>query len=367
MRHGLTRLPPWAPEPSGRLAATRPVTIEKRDHSEGVTVDSGEGSGMETPNRGVRIDMSVFSAAAAWAALPGRSNLQNLAEAALEASYDSVLLTIADLDHPQIIYVNPAFCQMTGWGRDEVIGKTPAILQGEETDRRVTDRLRRNLEAGRSFEGRTINYRKDGQPFHIEWRTSPVRDPSGQVTHYLAIQRDVTAQVRLLRRLRDQAQTDKLTELLNREAGERELERHVTHAAREGEDLSVVLLDVDHFKRINDDHGHSTGDEVLERIGRLINQRLNRQDIGMRWGGEEFLLILLETNLEGARQAAERFRRLVEGSRFVDDLGVTASFGVAQLRSGDTLQQLFDRADAALYQAKEAGRNQVSTDEAAGG
>jgi diguanylate cyclase (GGDEF)-like protein/PAS domain S-box-containing protein len=303
--------------------------------------------------------MSIVAAAAAWVALPGRSNLQGLAEAALEASYDSVLITSADLDRPEIIYVNPAFCQMTGWGRDEVIGKTPAILQGERTDRRVTDRLRRNLEAGRSFEGRTVNYRKDGQPFHIEWRTSPVRDSEGRVTHYLAIQRDVTAEVRLLRRLRNQADTDSLTELLNREAGERELVAQMRRAAESGESLSIVLLDVDHFKRINDTHGHAAGDKVLERIGRLLNQRLNRQDVGMRWGGEEFLLVLLETDLEGARQAAERFRSLIENSRFHQEIQVSASFGVAQFRPDEALKTLFSRADSALYTAKESGRNQV--------
>lgn len=298
-------------------------------------------------------------AALSQTSLSGQSNLQNLAEAALEASYDSVLITTADLGRPRIVYVNPAFCDMTGWERDEVIGKTPAILQGERTDRRVTDRLRRSLEAGRSFEGRTINYRKNGQPFHIEWRTSPVRDAEGRVTHYLAIQRDVTAQVRLLQRLRNQAQIDRLTELLNRETGERELEEQIDRAQHEGEKLSVVLLDIDHFKRINDEHGHARGDEVLERIGRLISQRLNRQDIGMRWGGEEFLLGLLETDIEGASQAAESFRGLIESSRFEDGLTVTASFGVAELQAGETLRSVFERADAALYRAKDQGRNRA--------
>ncbi len=178
-----------------------------------------------------------------------------------------------------------AFCEMTGWTREEVIGRTPAILQGEETDRQVTARLRRALEAGRTFEGRTINYRKDGRPFHIEWRTSPIRNEKGEVTHYLAIQRDVTAQVRLLERLREQAASDALTELLNHKSGENELSAAIASARREERPLSVALLDIDHFKAINDNHGHAMGDLVIERIGRLINQHLNRQDIGIRWGG----------------------------------------------------------------------------------
>jgi len=289
------------------------------------------------------------------------SDLQDLAVAALEASYDSILITDANLDHPSIVYVNPGFCEMTGWRREEVIGKTPAILQGEETDREVTQRLMRALEGGRDFEGRTINYRKDGQSFHIEWRTSPVKNEHGEVTHYLAIQRDITAQVRMLRRLQERADSDGLTDLLNRDAGERQLREQLVKAGESDQPLSIVLLDIDHFKEINDEHGHGIGDLVLERIGRLITQRLNRQDFGMRWGGEEFLLVLLDTEIEDARRAAEAFRRLVADTGFHDEIRVTASFGVAQWREDEKLDALFHRADEALYDAKAAGRNQVRT------
>lgn len=290
---------------------------------------------------------------------PAWSDLQSLAEAALEASYDSIVITDCNLDHPEIVYVNPAFCEMTGWDRDEVIGRTPAILQGEETDREVTRRLRRALEAGRDFEGRTINYRKDGRPFHIEWRTSPVRNEHGEVTHYLAIQRDVTAQVRLLRRLRERAESDSLTELLNHKSGKGELNTAIASMLEGDNPLSVALLDIDHFKAVNDEHGHAMGDLVIERIGHLISQHLNRQDIGIRWGGEEFLLVFLETDLDGARLAAEAFRKLIANTRFHDEISVTASFGVAQYRRGEDAAALFNRADDALYRAKEKGRNRV--------
>lgn len=303
----------------------------------------------------------MITNAPAWANVPSQSNHQHLAEAALEASYDSVVITTADLDNPQIVYVNPAFCQMTGWEREEVIGRTPAILQGEETDHGVTRRLRQALEEGRTFEGRTINYRKDGRPFHVEWRTSPVTDAKGEVTHYVAIQRDVTARVRLLRRLQERAESDGLTELLNHAAGQRELETTVADAHAQDSPLSIVLLDIDHFKAINDDHGHALGDLVLERVGRLINLRLNRQDVGVRWGGEEFLLVLLETELDGARRAAETFRKLIADTSFHDEIRVTASFGIAQLLPGEQADALFNRADRALYAAKEAGRDRVCT------
>lgn len=302
---------------------------------------------------------NTSSAPSALAHLPGRSCIQKIAEAALEASYDAIVITDADLDHPRIVYVNPAFCRMTGYTREEVLGRTPAILQGEETDCEMTRRLRLALEAGREFEGRTVNYRKSGQPFHIEWRTSPVKNEAGEITHYLAIQRDVTAQVRLIRRLRERADSDKLTELLNHGAGEVELRAQIAHAGESGQPLSIVLLDIDHFKAVNDDHGHAMGDLVLERLGRLINRRLNRQDVGVRWGGEEFLLILIETDAERARQAAESFRSLIAETGFHDEIAITVSFGVAQWRPGESLEALFKRADVALYEAKDQGRNRV--------
>lgn len=104
---------------------------------------------------------------------------------------------------------------------------------------------------------------------------------------------------------------------------------------------------------------HATGALVIERVGHLINQHLNRQDIGVWWGGEEFLLIFLDTDLDAAQQAAEAFRKLIARLRFHDEIRVTGSFGVAQYRPGKESVQLFQRADDALYTAKKQGRNRV--------
>lgn len=311
--------------------------------------------------RGADVLIVVMSRNPADRDLLDLPDLPALAEAALESSYDSILITGPDLARPDIVYVNPAFCRMTGYTRQEVIGRTPAMLQGSETDHKVTRRLREALEAGRSFEGRTINYRKDGSPFHIEWRTSPVRDREGRITHYLAIQRDVTAQVHRMERLRERAELDGLTELLNHDSGEKRLVSEIARARKDDRPLSIVLMDIDHFKEINDVHGHVQGDLVLQRVGRLIGQRLNRQDVAARWGGEEFLLILLDTDLEEATQAAESFRKQVAATEYHDEISLTASFGVAQYsrEADESARALFMRADEALYRAKAEGRNRV--------
>ncbi len=117
---------------------------------------------------------------------------------AIEQSKESIMITCAQLDlpGPAILFVNPAFTRMTGYTAEEVIGKTPRILQGPRTDRNVMTRLRKNLEAGEGFAGEAINYRKDGTAFNLEWQVAPIRTPAGKVTHFVAIQRDITERQR---------------------------------------------------------------------------------------------------------------------------------------------------------------------------
>ncbi len=107
-------------------------------------------------------------------------------------AFDSVMVTEATDDHKNsvIIYVNQAFTDLTGYTADEVLGKTPGLLQGPETEKAVTDRLSEDLKNNRTFHGSTINYRKDGTPFNIEWKVSPVMD-GAEATHYVAVQRAV--------------------------------------------------------------------------------------------------------------------------------------------------------------------------------
>lgn len=135
-------------------------------------------------------------------------SLRLLSHAVLEAS-ESIMVTTAELNlpGPQIVFVNPAFTAMTGYASEEVIGQTPRLLQGLKTDRAVLDRLRQNLEHGEEFEGDTINYRKDGTEFNIEWHVSPVRDQRGNVTHYISIQRDITQRKKIEDALRQSQQT----------------------------------------------------------------------------------------------------------------------------------------------------------------
>ena len=117
--------------------------------------------------------------------------MKRLLEASMEESFNSVMITEAGPGYP-IIYVNPAFCELSGYGPHEVMGKSPSMLQGPNTDKEVIQRLNQNIADGKMFHGRAINYRKDGSEFMMEWKIAPIRNEKDEITHFLAIQRDVS-------------------------------------------------------------------------------------------------------------------------------------------------------------------------------
>ena len=121
-----------------------------------------------------------------------REIMRRLFESSLEHSFNGILITTGDPGYP-IVYVNYSFCQMTGYGPHEVIGQSPSMLQGPNTDASVLERLGNDLKRGDIFHGRAINYRKDGSEFLMEWKILPIRNDEGEINHYLAIQKDITA------------------------------------------------------------------------------------------------------------------------------------------------------------------------------
>ncbi|HWZ91562.1 MAG TPA: diguanylate cyclase [Polyangiaceae bacterium] len=158
------------------------------------------------------------------------------------------------------------------------------------------------------------------------------------------------------------ATTDPLTGLANRRALMAALRVEIAHARRHGTPLSFCLLDVDHFKKVNDVHGHAAGDQVLAAIGELLRGGLRIPDVPARWGGEEFVAVLKQTDEAGALVAAERLRKAAEALEIIANgkkIAVTVSIGVSEFRSEDALEALIDRADRAMYRAKSSGRNRV--------
>jgi len=166
-------------------------------------------------------------------------------------------------------------------------------------------------------------------------------------------------------RLEEMATTDKLTGLANRQAFDLLIPQAISESRRGNWPLSALLIDIDHFKQINDRHGHLAGDKVLRTIARSIRGTLRASDILCRWGGEEFLVVVKNTNLGQAQTLAEKIRRVIETSGVqykTERISVTASIGISMLHEGDNPDRMISRADDAMYAAKEQGRNRVQAE-----
>ncbi|MCF8088895.1 MAG: diguanylate cyclase [Desulfotignum sp.] len=159
--------------------------------------------------------------------------------------------------------------------------------------------------------------------------------------------------------LEKQATTDALTGIFNRMKFNGSLTNEIQRAQRYSTPLSLIIFDIDHFKRVNDSYGHLAGDAVLKNLTQLVVSTLRETDIFARWGGEEFVIQTPETTLDGAIKLAEKLRSKIETHDFSEPEKITTSFGVTTLKKGDNTISLINRADEALYRAKEGGRNQV--------
>jgi len=159
--------------------------------------------------------------------------------------------------------------------------------------------------------------------------------------------------------------TDRLTGIANRMKLEHELGRLMSAEPAPERPLSIIMADVDHFKRVNDEHGHQTGDAVLSEIASLLQRSTRAADSVGRWGGEEFLILCADTGRDGATAVAEKLRRLVEEHEFPVVGRMTCSFGVGAYERGASRDELTRRADEALYRAKNNGRNRVESDRGA--
>ncbi len=279
-----------------------------------------------------------------------------LQSTALEQTADSVLIT----DPEGIIqYVNNAFEVHTGYSRDEALGARPNLVRSGHHDEAFYRDLWTTIKEGRAFRATFTNRKKDGELYYEEKTITPVHGEDGAIISFVSTGKDVTERVEMEQQLERLAVTDSLTGLPNRLRFEQLLESEVERSERYGNPLALIMLDIDHFKSINDIHGHDVGDEILCAFADEVGGHIRQSDALARWGGEEFMLLAPETDHADALALAEKVRQRLEAKTFRIDEPVTASFGVAVLHPGEKPKQLVKRADMALYRAKELGRNQV--------
>ncbi len=264
-------------------------------------------------------------------------------------------------------YINGADERMRGYGRDEVIGSDFRELL-TASGKSVFDLAVLPVPAAANMPASAINFEvelgcKDGSRVWAEINCTPIHDQHAQIIGYIGVTRDSTERRQHRERLREQTIRDPLTGLFNRRYLDESLPRELARARRENTPLSVVMLDIDHFKRLNDGYGHLAGDAVIRRLGALISKGARGGDLPCRYGGEEFLLVLPNMGIEAAVARAEQWRESFQQlSMQIGGESVSATFsaGVAAYPlHGEAVEPLIQAADKALYAAKNAGRNCV--------
>ena len=283
----------------------------------------------------------------------------NLFAKAIDAAYDGIFITTAD---GVIEFANQGFEIITGYSPTEVIGRDPSVLKSGRHDKTFYKGLWRHLKEGLPFRAMVVNRHKSGHEIHCQQTITPVKNASGEITHFISIIKDLSDRVFAELKLREQASHDSLTGLLNRRAGEIELDVVLIQAQEKHSPFSLLMLDIDDFKAVNDTHGHPKGDEVIKEVADILMEQTRKTDKVVRWGGEEFIVILPFCDDNKALEIAENIRAVMADINFQDIGQVTLSIGLTESRSDDTPAKLLERVDQRLYAAKDSGKNRVVTD-----
>ncbi|MDP3466606.1 MAG: diguanylate cyclase [Sulfuricurvum sp.] len=276
----------------------------------------------------------------------------------IEQIDDAVVITNK---YGTITYVNEAFSRHTGYTREYVLGKTPRMLKSDKHDEAFYRELWQTILRGEVFRGTIINTKQNGDLFYENKTITPLKDDKNNIVGFVSSGKDVTQERLLQQEIEKIATIDKLTGLYNRHKFEKLFVLEAERSHRFLLPLSMILIDIDHFKLVNDTYGHDIGDEVLKHLVKTIQGNIRKIDIFARWGGEEFLILCPGTDLKHTRRLAEKLRLAVDHASFPEIGHVTISLGMSRFEQDDTFSELFKRADQGLYYAKEHGRNQVGS------
>ena len=272
------------------------------------------------------------------------------------AGMDSGILLSDASGH--VVYANRPFAEISGMPEERLVGAHRGeIVRALLEHVREPEPLLR-ITASPSAEGEAEFILERPEPGVFRWASRAVPLPEGEGR--LDVVSDVTNETRLREMYMRQAVTDSLTALLNRLGGHQTIAREVARARRHGTALSFAMIDIDHFKDVNDCFGHGVGDDVLREVADVIGRAIRGDDALIRWGGEEFLLVLPGARRPQAIELAERLRSRVAGLAVEGLPPVTISIGVDELGADETgAEPAIERADQRMYAAKAAGRNRV--------
>lgn len=281
--------------------------------------------------------------------------------AALSAAANGIVITDVNA---VIKWANPAFTELTGYELEEALNHKPSeLVRSNKQSAEFYEEMWGKLLAGEQWQGEVINKRKDGSLYHENLSIAPVKNARGEITNFVGVKQDISERKQLEAQLQNLANTDPLTSLFNRRVFLEHLTQETHRVARSKNCAAVLMLDLDFFKRVNDTYGHAMGDEVLKKFAEMIVKHTRDIDISARFGGEEFVILLPDSNREKANTMAERLRKEVSAIAIPHAKGnvtITVSIGAALIIPENANGELaLNRADHALYEAKETGRNRI--------
>lgn len=267
----------------------------------------------------------------------------------------NIIISRTDLEG-KIIEVSEAFCKVSGYKKEQLVGKMHRILRHPDMPASLFVKLWNTITKNETWHGEIKNRSKNGTPYWVDTLIYPMTDDLGNTIGYTAISQNITDK----KRVEELSVTDQLTQLHNRRYLENNFQKEIKRSKRTKESFCVIMLDIDHFKEVNDSYGHDVGDRVLIAISGIVSAHLRETDILGRWGGEEFLIICPHTSNDEAFRFAEKLKTEIE-TIAIETVGhKTCSFGVAEFDIAEEgFNEVLKRADEALYDAKSNGRNCV--------
>lgn len=265
-----------------------------------------------------------------------------------------ILFTLTTDNNGIIIDASKGFESLSGYSSKELIGKTPRILSYAGTPVELVDDLWSTIIQNKTWYGEIKNRHKSGRAYWNSVRIEPLVDEE-HILGYFAIYTNITKQKELIR----QANSDPLTGIYNRSKLNLLLTHEIQEAYRGESTFSLLFIDLDHFKQVNDHYGHQKGDQILIDLTTIVRYTLRNSDIFGRWGGEEFLIILPGTDAESAYLIAEKLRHCIQSHDFTLDDSLTISIGISEYDPIKSIDEMIAAADEAMYQAKEQGRNKT--------
>ncbi len=286
-------------------------------------------------------------------------NLRKL-NLAVEHSPNLILITNPD---GEIEYANCKVTEITGFSPEEVIGKTPRIFKSEATPPSIHKELWDTISNGNEWRETIQNKKKNGDLYWARESIAPVFNDNKEITHFVSVQEDVSVAKLLTEKLSYQANHDVLTELINRQAFERRLERIIETSIEKGSEHVLCYMDLDQFKIVNDSCGHAAGDELLRQLSKQLLQNVRHRDTLARLGGDEFAILMEHCSILEAEKVAKKILAAVAQFLFAwknKTFRVGISIGLVTIsKQNSDITELLKQADLACYAAKDAGRNRV--------